>query len=99
MEVTSDHPLGMRIIIFPVIHLPRSLAMGVWQVAAMDSLKFHPGLPCPTLLCPVGEPPLKQPYGHDDGRIQPNYPYFEPSQYLPKIFFVGQNQFFSLYFL
>jgi hypothetical protein len=23
--------------------------MGVWQGGAMDSLKFHPGLPCPTL--------------------------------------------------
>jgi hypothetical protein len=27
--------------------------MGVWKGVAMDSLKFHPGLPCPTLLCPV----------------------------------------------
>jgi hypothetical protein len=25
----------------------------------MDSLKFHPGLPCPTLLCPAGRPFLK----------------------------------------
>jgi hypothetical protein len=25
-------------------------------------LKFRPGPPCPTLLCPVGGPPLKQPY-------------------------------------
>jgi hypothetical protein len=24
--------------------------MGVWQAVAMDSLKFHPGLACPTIL-------------------------------------------------
>jgi hypothetical protein len=29
----------------------------------MDSLKFHPGPPCLTLLCPAGGPPHKQPYG------------------------------------
>jgi hypothetical protein len=28
--------------------------MGVWQGVAMDSLKFHPGPPCPTLLRPAG---------------------------------------------
>jgi hypothetical protein len=28
--------------------------MGVWQGVAMDSLKFHLGLPCSTLLCPAG---------------------------------------------
>jgi hypothetical protein len=32
--------------------------MGVWQRVAMDSLKFHPGLPCPTLLRPAGGPYL-----------------------------------------
>jgi hypothetical protein len=32
--------------------------MGVWQGVAMDSLKVHPGPPCPTLLCPAGGPPL-----------------------------------------
>jgi hypothetical protein len=37
--------------------------MGVWQGVAMDSLKFHPGLPCLTLLCPAGGPPLKWPHG------------------------------------
>jgi hypothetical protein len=37
--------------------------MGVWQGVAMDSLKFQPGLPCPTLLCSAGGPPLKQTYG------------------------------------
>jgi hypothetical protein len=28
----------------------------------MDSLKFHLDPPCPTLLQPAGEPPLKGPY-------------------------------------
>jgi hypothetical protein len=28
--------------------------MGVWQGVALDSLKFHPGLPCTTLLRPAG---------------------------------------------
>jgi hypothetical protein len=35
--------------------------MGVWQGVAMDSLKFHPGLPCPTLLCPAA---VFYPFGH-----------------------------------
>jgi hypothetical protein len=33
-----------------------SKSRGVWQGVAIDSLKFHPGLTCPTLLCPVGMP-------------------------------------------
>jgi hypothetical protein len=37
-------------------------SMGVQQGVAKDSLKFHPCPPCPTLLCPVGEPPLKRPH-------------------------------------
>jgi hypothetical protein len=28
--------------------------MGEWQGVAIDSLNFHPGPPCPTLLCPAG---------------------------------------------
>jgi hypothetical protein len=36
--------------------------MGVWQGVAMDSLKFHPGPPCQTLLIPAGGSPLKLPY-------------------------------------
>jgi hypothetical protein len=28
--------------------------MDLWQKLAMDSLKFHPGPPCPTLLHPAG---------------------------------------------
>jgi hypothetical protein len=39
----------------------------VVQVVAMDSLKFHPGPPCPTLLCPAGGPSLKQPLGYFRG--------------------------------
>jgi hypothetical protein len=42
-------------------------AMGAWQGVAMDSLKFHPGPPCPTLLCPAGGPSLKRPYGRFRG--------------------------------
>jgi len=38
-------------------------SMGVWQGVAMGSLKFYPGLPRPTLLCPEGGPPPKRPYG------------------------------------
>jgi hypothetical protein len=34
--------------------------MGVWLGVAMDSLKFHAGLPCPTLLHPAGRPLLKR---------------------------------------
>jgi hypothetical protein len=41
--------------------------MGVWRGVAMDSLMFHPGLPCLTVLCPVGRPLLKRPHGHIRG--------------------------------
>jgi hypothetical protein len=33
--------------------------MGVGQGVAMDSLKFHTGLTCPTLLRPAGGPPVR----------------------------------------
>jgi hypothetical protein len=36
--------------------------MGVWQWVAMESLKFHLGAPCPTLLRPAGGPSQKRPY-------------------------------------
>jgi hypothetical protein len=36
-------------------------ALDIWHGVAMDSLKIHPGLPCPTLLCPEGGPPPKWP--------------------------------------
>jgi hypothetical protein len=35
--------------------------MGVWQGLAIDSLKFHPGPPYPTLLRPARGPHLKRP--------------------------------------
>jgi hypothetical protein len=41
--------------------------MGVWEVVAIDSLKFHLGPPCPTLLRPAGWSPLKRPYGRFRG--------------------------------
>jgi hypothetical protein len=41
-------------------------SMGVWQGVAMD-LKFQPGPPCLTLLCPVGGLPLRRPYGRFRG--------------------------------
>jgi hypothetical protein len=44
------------------LHESLDEAMGVWQGMAMDSLKFHLGRPCPTLLCPDGGSPLTQPY-------------------------------------
>jgi hypothetical protein len=41
--------------------------MSVWQGMAMDSMKYHLGPPCLTLLRPAGAPPLKQPYVHFTG--------------------------------
>jgi hypothetical protein len=41
--------------------------MGVSLGVAMDSLKFQLGPPCPTLLCPAGRPPVKQPCGRFRG--------------------------------
>jgi hypothetical protein len=35
----------------------------------MDSLKFHPGPPCLTLLCPAGGPPPKWPYSRLRGGL------------------------------
>jgi hypothetical protein len=43
------------------------MTVGVWQGVAMDSLKFHPGPPCPTLLRPAGGPPPKRPYSRFGG--------------------------------
>jgi hypothetical protein len=48
---------------------PQPPPMGVWEGVAMDSLKYHLGLPCPTFLCSVGGPPLKRPYGHFRGHL------------------------------
>jgi hypothetical protein len=44
-------------------------AIGIRRGVAMDSPKYQPGLPWPTLLCPAGGPPLKQPYGHFRGDL------------------------------
>jgi hypothetical protein len=41
--------------------------MGVWQGVAMNSLQFHSGPPCSTLLRPTGGPPLKRPYSRFSG--------------------------------
>jgi hypothetical protein len=42
--------------------------MCIWQGVAMDYLKFHPCLPCPsTVLRLAGEPTLKWPYSHFRG--------------------------------
>jgi hypothetical protein len=37
-------------------------SMGVWQGVAMDSLKYHQGPSCPTLLRPASGSLLKRPY-------------------------------------
>jgi hypothetical protein len=41
-----------------LVHCGRGRFMGVWQGVAMDSIKFHLGPPCPTLLRPSGRLPL-----------------------------------------
>jgi hypothetical protein len=73
---TLSYTLTIGCNILVIFRIPVSLipscqaklqAMGVWQEVAMDFLKFHPGSPCPTLLRPVGGPPLKRPYGRFRG--------------------------------
>jgi hypothetical protein len=51
----------------------------------MDSLKFHPGLPCPTLLRPAGGLPPKWPYSHFWGGLPAVvfYPLGYPTSYGP----------------
>jgi hypothetical protein len=39
----------------PTEVLPLTICMCVWQGVAKDYLKFYPGPPCLTLLCPTGE--------------------------------------------
>jgi hypothetical protein len=65
-----------------------AVSIGVWQGVAMNSLKFHLGPPCPTLLCPAGGSPLKWPYGRfrggppEDGRpVAVFYPFGHPTPY------------------
>jgi hypothetical protein len=55
---------------------PMLLHMGVWQGVAVDSLKFHPSLLCPTLLRPAGEPSLKRPLGGRPAAVF--YPFGHP---------------------
>jgi hypothetical protein len=57
----GGHPGGVRLL------LQFLGAIGVRRGVAIDSLKFHPGPPCPTLLCPASGPTLKQPYGRFKG--------------------------------
>jgi hypothetical protein len=45
----------------------KPLLIGIQQGVAMDSLKFHAGPPCPTLLPPVGKTPMKRLYSHFRG--------------------------------
>jgi hypothetical protein len=49
----------------------------------MDFLKFHPGLLCPTLLCPSGGPTLKWPFGcfKGDPPAAVFYPFGHPTPY------------------
>jgi hypothetical protein len=66
--VTSLGPIslveGERSRLFKVDHkfmfervIQKISTIGVWQGVAMDSLKFQPGPPCLSLLCPVGVTP------------------------------------------
>jgi hypothetical protein len=55
--------------------------MGIWQGVAMDSLKFYPGPPCPTLLRSAGTPALKQPYGHFRDGLPIFYTFGHPTLY------------------
>jgi hypothetical protein len=48
------------------------LIIGVQQGMA-NSLKFHAGPPCPSLLHPVGEQPLKRPYSRFRGSPPPGW--------------------------
>jgi hypothetical protein len=43
------------------------VVIGAWQGVAMGTIKFHAGLPCPTLLRPAFAPPQKRPYGRSSG--------------------------------
>jgi len=40
-----------------LVPLCKQVFLGVWQWVAVDPVKFHPGFPCPTLLCRTGGPP------------------------------------------
>jgi hypothetical protein len=42
---------------------PQLVTRSIWQGVSTDSLKFHPGLQCPSIPRPAGGPPSKRPYG------------------------------------
>jgi len=58
--------------------------MGVWQGVTMDSLKYHLGPPCPTLLRTAGRPPLKRPYG-GAGSLRPSSTLLDTQRRTPMI--------------
>jgi hypothetical protein len=47
--------------------------MGVRQGVAMNSPKYHPGPPCPSLPCLAGGLPLQQPYNRFRVHVLPLY--------------------------
>jgi hypothetical protein len=64
----------IQMIGFNLIGISHKHNISIWEGMAMDSLKFHLGLPCPTLLQPAGGspaagPPLKRPYGCFSGGL------------------------------
>jgi hypothetical protein len=70
------------------------ILMGVWQEVAINSLKVHPDLPCPTLLHPASRPPLKRPYSHfrdgpPTGQAAIFYPFGHPSH--PTLYAYGYS--------
>jgi hypothetical protein len=70
MQVREDGVSSLTLQSAPPLPRPRPAPphyMGAWQGVAMDSLKFHPGCLCPTLLSTVGEPPLKRSYSRFRG--------------------------------
>jgi hypothetical protein len=64
-DLSQNNLISARIPRWKVEHMERQNDLniiGVWQGVAMDSLKLHPGPPCPTLLRPAVAPPPKRPY-------------------------------------
>jgi hypothetical protein len=55
------------------------LPMGVWQAVAMDSLKFYPSPPCPTLLHPAGGSGVACPQGGQTAAVF--HPFGHPMPY------------------
>jgi hypothetical protein len=60
----------------PILYALSDFIMGVWQGLAMDTLKFHPGPPCPSPC------PLKRPYSRfRDGMAGPSETLGSPLPY------------------